>query len=110
MKSTLLPAYAPVSTFRSPGDAHRTTPEQHTLGVVTFTDGWARPRLRDGHPEVGLHLAGSSGDGFAEVWISPRPVTGGEFGDITYGHDGEYVFCATHIPETADYPTATETA
>jgi chorismatase len=110
MKSTLPPAYAPVSTFRSAGDAHRTTSEQHILGVVRFTDEWAGPRLRDGHPEVGLHLAGSARDGFAEVWTSQRPVTGGEFDNITYGHDGEYVFCATHIPETADYPTATETA
>jgi 3-deoxy-7-phosphoheptulonate synthase len=100
--------HAPVSVFRGIKDSNRVTPGRHILGIVNFTTGCAAPTTDDGHLSVSVHITGSVEEAFAEVWTSERPVTAGRRRSLCYGQDGEFLFCAAHIPERADYVDATE--
>ncbi|MFS8095771.1 hypothetical protein LFM09_01410 [Lentzea alba] len=81
-------------------------PARSRLGVVRFTDTSFNPVLRAGHPELTVHLADDDRRGFAEVWTSTRGVESGEHKAITYGHDGEYLFCAGRIPPCDEHTYA----
>ncbi|HET6503440.1 MAG TPA: FkbO/Hyg5 family chorismatase [Amycolatopsis sp.] len=100
--------HAPVSVFREIKDANRVTPGRHILGVVNFTTDCLAPTIDDGHPSASVHITGSAEEAFAEVWTSERPVTAGSRGSLVYAEDGEFLFCAAHIPESAEYVDATE--
>ncbi|MEU0884602.1 hypothetical protein ABZ345_38935 [Lentzea sp. NPDC005914] len=81
-------------------------PSRSRLGVVRFAGTSFNPVLRDGHPELTVHLAEDDRRGFAEVWTSSRGVESGEHKAITYAHDGEYLFCAGRIPPCDEHTYA----
>ncbi|MGW6931427.1 chorismate transformation enzyme, FkbO/Hyg5 family [Lentzea sp. NPDC054927] len=81
-------------------------PARGRLGVVRFAGTSFNPVLRDGHPELTVHMAEDAGRGFAEVWTSSRRVESGEHKAITYAHDGEYLFCAGRIPPCDEHTYA----
>lgn len=84
-------------------------PARSRLGVVRFAGTSFNPVLRAGHPELTVHLADEE-TGFAEVWTSSRGVESGEHKAITYGHDGEYLFCAGRIPPCDEHTYAARLA
>lgn len=81
-------------------------PDRSRLGVVRFAGTSSNPVLRDGHPELTVHLAPDDRRGFAEVWTSTRGVESGEHKAINYAHDGEYLFCAGRIPPCDEHTYA----
>jgi len=85
-------------------------PARSRLGVVRFGHTSFNPVLRAGCPELTVHLAEDDRRGFAEVWTSSRGVESGEHKAITYGHDGEYLFCAGRIPPCDEHTYAARVA
>ncbi|GLY50738.1 hypothetical protein [Lentzea sp. NBRC 102530] len=79
--------------------------QRHRLGVVRFAGTSFNPAVKDGHPELTVHLADER-DGFAEVWTSAHGVESGEHKAIAYAHDGEYLFCAGRIPPCDEHTYA----
>lgn len=108
MTSTLPVVSAPTVGYENlnGGNGH----DRHLLGVVDFTTYSGEITVDNGFPRVSVHVADSTEAGFAEVWTTRRAVAAGEFEGIPYGHDGEFLFCAFHIPEMGDYTAATERA
>ncbi|MFI6099832.1 hypothetical protein ACIA8G_30110 [Lentzea sp. NPDC051213] len=81
-------------------------PARSRLGAVRFSGTSFNPVLRDGHPELTVHLTDDERHGFTEVWTSSRTVESGEHKAIAYAHDGEYLFCAGRIPPCDEHTYA----
>jgi hypothetical protein len=81
-------------------------PVRSRLGVVRFAGTSFNPVLRAGHPELTVFLAENDERGFAEIWTSSRRVESGEYKAISFGHDGEYLFCAGRIPPCDEHTYA----
>ncbi|MGI5506159.1 hypothetical protein [Lentzea sp. CA-135723] len=79
--------------------------QRHRLGVVRFAGTSFNPVVKNGCPELTVHLADDRG-GFAEVWTSAHGVESGEHKAIAYAHDGEYLFCAGRIPPCDEHTYA----
>jgi chorismatase len=110
MTSTLTVAKAPTVNFRDL--KHNGAPDRghHILGRVDFIAKSREITIDKGFPSVSVNLAESVEEGFSEVWETTRPVASGKFGAISYAADGEFLFCAFHIPERPEYADATEEA
>ncbi|GAA4900232.1 FkbO/Hyg5 family chorismatase [Streptomyces coeruleoprunus] len=102
--------YAPTASFRGLKEAGRVAPGRHVLGIVRYTDEPTSPTTDEGHPTIGIQITKSVEEGFAEVWTTGRPVEAGRAGALCYAHDGDFLFCATRIPESDDYVDVTEAA
>ncbi|WP_327347366.1 FkbO/Hyg5 family chorismatase [Streptomyces europaeiscabiei] len=98
------------STFQFDGEDLAIPHGRHVLGRVVFGELAAGPALRDGVPEIGVHMASPGFDQFSEVWTTDAPAVGGEYRGLVYSHDGEYLFCVGRIPETGVYRDATREA
>lgn len=76
----------------------------HPLGVIEHGTRAIAPEVRP-HPAkspvVGLEVVADAAEAFTEVWTTNRPVVADRVGGIAYGHDGEYAFCAGHVPAAA---------
>ncbi|MFD4671235.1 hypothetical protein ACFWNN_15980 [Lentzea sp. NPDC058450] len=99
-----LRARALSSTFEPLG-ADPDAKDRHRLGVVRFAGTSFNPVVRNGYPELTVHLADEH-RGFAEVWTSAHGVESGEHKAIAYAHDGEYLFCAGRIPPCDEHTYA----
>ncbi|MFF1508317.1 FkbO/Hyg5 family chorismatase [Streptomyces sp. NPDC058326] len=96
--------------FHYEGERAETAAGRHVLGRVVFGEATAAPTVRDGVPEIGLHMASPGFDSFTEVWSTDAPAETGEHRGLVYAHDGEYLFCAGVIPEGATYREPTREA
>ncbi|MEV8373454.1 FkbO/Hyg5 family chorismatase [Kribbella sp. NPDC056861] len=94
------------------GDVRRV---EHPLGIVLHTT----PEPDDvtsvvvdlpKTPLVRLPDVLDPAQSFAEVWTTGRPVESGEFDDVVFGHDGEYVFCAVRVPSADKYASVVRDA
>jgi chorismate lyase/3-hydroxybenzoate synthase len=83
-------------------------PGAHVLGMVNYSTACHDPVLRNGHPELSLHLTKSVADGFAEVWTTPGTVVAGERDGIVYAHDGDNLFCAGRVGPSERYAARTK--
>ncbi|MFG2836355.1 FkbO/Hyg5 family chorismatase [Streptomyces zaomyceticus] len=83
---------------------------RHILGRVVFGEASTAPAVRDGAPELGLHMASPGFDHFTETWTTDAPAQSGEHRGLVYAHDGEYLFCAGRIPESGTYRQQTREA
>lgn len=110
MTSTLPLVNAPAVSFRGLNDDATADAGRYLLGVVDFTAKSREITIDNGFPNVSVNLAESVGDGFSEVWTTARPVRSGRFRTISYADDGEFLFCAFHLPESPAYADATEDA
>jgi len=54
-------------------------------------------------PVLELADAHTPDEEFTEVWTTGQPVTVEQRDDVVCGHDGEYAFCAAHVPAAARY-------
>jgi chorismatase len=84
--------------------------DRHILGRVRFGEAHTAPALRDGVPEIGLHMASPGFDSFTEVWTTGSAAQGGEYRGLIYAHEGEYLFCAGSIPSSGTYRGRTRNA
>jgi FkbO/Hyg5 family chorismatase len=110
MTSTLPVVSTPTVSFRGLGAELPPQPGRNLLGVVDFTTESREITIDNGFPRISVNSAETAADGFSEVWTTPRPVTTGRFGRISWADDGEFLFCAFHLPEAPAYADATEAA
>lgn len=110
MEDSKSPECLPSSKFVSLKEIDAEPPLGAALGVVRYTSECSGPRVADGTAELSLHMTGPRESGFAEVWTAGRPVESGRREGIVYAHDGEYLFCAGHIPQGARYAEETKAA
>ncbi|WP_084734625.1 FkbO/Hyg5 family chorismatase [Actinophytocola xinjiangensis] len=101
---------APTVTLHGLKDELTPDAGRHLLGVVDFTTKSREITIDSSCPRVSVQLATTISDGFSEVWTTARPVTPGRYGEISYAADGEFLFCAFHLPESHTYADATEAA
>lgn len=80
--------------------------QRNILGVVDYGTGSGEVDLRSGAPYVPIHMARGDADAFYEIWETNRPVTAGVEDGISFGHDGEYLFCAARITNSGNYADA----
>jgi chorismate lyase/3-hydroxybenzoate synthase len=80
------------------------------LGVVRYATRREPTDVRAGWPELSVPVARGTADAFVEVWTTGRPVRAGRHGDLGYGHDGEFAFCAGRVRPAARYAAAVRVA
>ncbi|OJY38788.1 MAG: hypothetical protein BGP03_12715 [Pseudonocardia sp. 73-21] len=59
--------------------------------------------MTSGFPVVTVHSTARTDEEFQEVWTTSAPVQSDRDGDIYYAMDGETLFCACRVPESATY-------
>jgi chorismatase len=98
-----LPSLAMVG-LTDPLDA---TPSAPALGIIRYTSNFTPPSVANGQLELNLHMTRSIGSGFAEIWAAFDQVTVGEYGGISFAHDGTHLLCAGWIPPSREYTAVT---
>lgn len=100
----------PSSTFMNPADVTDAVLGGNVLGVVNYTTEPTDPGIENGALTIGLHMAHTADEAFAEVWTTDRPVETGVVREVAYAHDGEYLIVAGRIPQAGRYTEATRAA
>jgi chorismatase len=77
----------------------------HPLGIIGYGAATA-PSIRSGTPALDIPLAST----VTEVWTTDQPVTTGSGDGITFGHDGDYAFCAGAVPASPRYASGVREA
>jgi len=85
-------------------------PGQNVLGVIRYCADPDKPAGRGPGVELRMPMTTASTEEFAEVWTTNHPVQTGEYKDIHYAHDGEYLLCTCRIPESPRYAESVERA
>ncbi|WP_184732073.1 FkbO/Hyg5 family chorismatase [Saccharopolyspora phatthalungensis] len=76
---------------------------RHVLGRVIYQHTSEPPVLRDGAPQVGVHMVDAGAEPFAEVWLTDKPARSGTLDALVWAEDGEYLFCAFRVEKQAVY-------
>src|ERR1700722_15914615 len=100
----------PASTFVWKATASTDILWPHILGVVSHDTSVEDPMLRGGHPYLRVHTAHAEEMAFEEVWSSERPVRSGDWANLCWGYDGDFLFVAGRIAPGTRYADATRMA
>ncbi|MDC0766354.1 FkbO/Hyg5 family chorismatase [Streptomyces sp. HD] len=73
------------------------------LGVINYTTRHLGPVIRDGIPQLDIHMSHTTRDGFTEVWPAQGTVLSGEDRGIVHARDGVHMFCAGRMAPAPAY-------